>query len=208
MKNTVKYLGILVDSDLSWQPQICHVKKKLSRGLGCLYKLRHFLPKKTLPSLYYSFIYSHIVYGIEVWSSANSSLLDGVSVIMNKALRAILFKEKKDPTLSLYTDHFLNLANIIEFSWMKIIFKFNLGHFPLHFKSVFKSLNHTHQTRFNSDRYKLVLPHFSLKNIRRSIFFKGIQIWNGLDSSYCNSSNFISFKSELKKMLLKRQCVT
>jgi len=171
-KDTVKYLGILLDSQLSWQPQVSQVKRNISYGLGSLYKLRHFVPKKSLPNLYYSFIYSHISYGIKAWGAANDSILSSISVVMNKALRAIQFKGKREPVASLYTNQFLNLSSLIQFSWMKIIFKYFLGHFPEHFRSFFKILDHTHQTRFRDNVNTIVLPQFSSKLTMRSIFFK------------------------------------
>ena len=35
-----------------------------------MYKLRPFLPLNVLKNVYYSLVYSHIVYAIEVWGSA------------------------------------------------------------------------------------------------------------------------------------------
>ena len=43
-KEYVKYLGILVDSSLSWKYQISSLTKKISRSIGVMYKLRPFLP--------------------------------------------------------------------------------------------------------------------------------------------------------------------
>lgn len=40
-KNYVKYLGILIDSTLSWKYHINELGKKLSRVTGIMYKLRH-----------------------------------------------------------------------------------------------------------------------------------------------------------------------
>ena len=38
----IKYLGIFIDSHLSWKTHILHISKKVSRGIGVLSKLRHF----------------------------------------------------------------------------------------------------------------------------------------------------------------------
>ena len=43
-ENYVKYLGILVDSALTWKPQITQLsKKKLSRSAGIFFKIRHYV---------------------------------------------------------------------------------------------------------------------------------------------------------------------
>ena len=41
---------------------------KLSRTNGILSKLRHYVPKKTMLSVYYALFYSHMTYGSLVWS--------------------------------------------------------------------------------------------------------------------------------------------
>ena len=39
----IKYLGILIDSNLSWKPQIASIAKKTKRSIGILSKLRHYV---------------------------------------------------------------------------------------------------------------------------------------------------------------------
>ena len=41
--NCIKYLGVLLDSDLSWKSQINNTVLKLKRANGALAKLRHFV---------------------------------------------------------------------------------------------------------------------------------------------------------------------
>ena len=50
----IKYLGILVDSTLSWKPQITELSKKLARTTGMFFMIRHYVPSDTLKLLYYS----------------------------------------------------------------------------------------------------------------------------------------------------------
>ena len=47
-KDCVKYLGILIDKNLSWKRHIDHIIIKVSRTVGLIAKLRHFLPTHTL----------------------------------------------------------------------------------------------------------------------------------------------------------------
>ena len=63
----VKYLSLHFDKYLSWDLQTNHISKKLSRANGILSKLRHFA-KQTLVSVYYSILYTHLLYGCPVWS--------------------------------------------------------------------------------------------------------------------------------------------
>ena len=42
-KNYIKYLGIYIDKNLNWAPHIQHINRKISKNLGILFRLRHFL---------------------------------------------------------------------------------------------------------------------------------------------------------------------
>ena len=52
----VKYLGVLIDYKLSWNKDIDTILSKISRTVGLLSKLRHFVPFSTLISIYHSLI--------------------------------------------------------------------------------------------------------------------------------------------------------
>ena len=67
--NAVKYLGLLIDNNLSWNHHINHICSKLKRANGALSKLRHFVPGTVLLSLYYALFHSHMSYCCQVWSS-------------------------------------------------------------------------------------------------------------------------------------------
>ena len=65
--NYVKYLGVLVDSTLTWKPHIIELSKKLARTVGIFFKIRHHVTPETLKLLYYSLFFSFTSYGISVW---------------------------------------------------------------------------------------------------------------------------------------------
>ena len=58
----LKLLGIIIDSKLNWPDHINHNKNKISKYIGIFYKIRNFIDKNTLPNLYYTFIFSYLIY--------------------------------------------------------------------------------------------------------------------------------------------------
>ena len=56
-KEYVKYLGAMIDNHLSWKHHINYVALKMSRNIGIVSKLRHFVPPKTLYGIYNSLIF-------------------------------------------------------------------------------------------------------------------------------------------------------
>ena len=97
-KENIKYLGVLVDSSLSWKYHISSLTKKISRSIGIMYKLRPFLTLKVMNNVYYSLVYSHI-YTLEVWGSAFKTDLGNFSGchILNSVINVLikLFLQKK-----------------------------------------------------------------------------------------------------------------
>ena len=55
-KNYTKYLGICIDKNLNWALHFHHINSKISKNLGILFRLRHFLTLNTLKQIYYSLI--------------------------------------------------------------------------------------------------------------------------------------------------------
>ena len=66
-ENCVKYLGILIDSNLNFRFHLEEIENKLSKSLGILYKLKPILPQNTLLKLYYFMVHFLVLYGLIVW---------------------------------------------------------------------------------------------------------------------------------------------
>ena len=59
--NSLKYLGVIIGHKLNWTQHIAdHVRNKVSKGIGIMYKARSYLTKNSLNSLYFSYIYIYI----------------------------------------------------------------------------------------------------------------------------------------------------
>ena len=91
-KKKIKYLGILIDSTLKLETSNFKYIQKISRAIGIMYKLRPFLPMKVMKNVYYSLVYSHILYAIEAWGSGFKTDLDKL-LIQKRALRLMTYND-------------------------------------------------------------------------------------------------------------------
>ena len=57
--NNMKYLGVIIDHKLKWCE---HVKNKVSKGLGIIFRARAVLDQQCLLTLYNSFVYPYLIY--------------------------------------------------------------------------------------------------------------------------------------------------
>ena len=106
----IKYLGVLVDSILSWKPHITELSKKLARTTGIFFKIRHYVSREALKLLYYSLFYSFISYAIVVWGLTHPTVLDCLYKLQKKVARAISFKDRYAHSIPLF--HKLKILTI------------------------------------------------------------------------------------------------
>ena len=86
---SVKYLGVYLDDNLSWDIHIRELSNKLSRANGIMSKLRHYVPKTTMLQIYYVLFYSHMSYGSLVWSLTTQKNLDIIFILQKKCIRIL-----------------------------------------------------------------------------------------------------------------------
>jgi len=76
-----KYLGIYVDNRLVWKNHIDFVYTKILKFVSIFYKLQVKFSSRILQMIYFSFIYPHLFYGIEVYANTNKAALKRLMVL-------------------------------------------------------------------------------------------------------------------------------
>jgi hypothetical protein len=64
-----RYLGVVIDDKLKWTSHIDQLYSKLVKFTSIFYKLRSALPEQVLKQIYFAFIHSRILYGIELYAN-------------------------------------------------------------------------------------------------------------------------------------------
>ena len=84
-----RFLGVIVDSNISWKTHISALKSKISRNAGILYRLKGVVPNNVLKLVYNSLIQSHMYYCSNVWGLGSKSSLASLFCAQKKAIRAV-----------------------------------------------------------------------------------------------------------------------
>ena len=97
----IKYLGIMVDSTLTWNIHIDKISKTISRATGLLYLfIRPFVTNKILKMFYHSLVYPHLNYATEVWGSADSTYLDRILILRKRIVRMLTLNDLRQHDFS------------------------------------------------------------------------------------------------------------
>ena len=118
-KSQIKYVGVFIDEHLKWDAQLQHINKKITKNIGILIKLRHFVPISTLKQLYYTLIYPYLTYGLMSWGTAYQNKLNKIKVSQNNCIHCIFIANKRESPTSQFT--------LLEIFKLGNIFKLKIG---------------------------------------------------------------------------------
>ena len=197
-----KFLGVILDEDLSWAPHINYIKPKIAKGIGIINKAKRLLNPETLLTLYYSFIYPYFNYALEVWGDACSSYLQPLIKLQKRAIRIITFSGWLDHTGPLFKNlKALQLTNIHVYKVVLIMFKVWHSMVPPIFASLFTRNTeiHYHNTR---RQLEFRTPYAKTEYMKRAISNKGAKFWNIYCTKFSIDCSFLSFKNALKQYLV------
>ena len=149
---TIKYLGVLLDQHLSWEPQIEKINAQLHRANSLLAKARHYLPSPLLIQLYYGQFFSKMTYGCQVWGqSINES--SKTYILQKKAMRIISFSKFQATSNPLFKKfEIIKLPDIIKLSNMTFVHNVLNKHIPHKFQDIVAQykVSHSYNTSRNT----------------------------------------------------------
>ena len=159
------YLGIVLDDNLKWGEHVSHIGKKISKAIGAMTRLKHFLPPRILKIIYNSLILCHFNYGILVWGTKTNYLFK----LQKKAIRFLGGAGYNAHTEPLFRElTILKIDDLRKLQEIIFFFKFIHGLLPRYFQQNFISFrnNQNYSTRNYND---LALPRFRHEFVRQSL---------------------------------------
>ena len=202
MKNYVKYLGILIDKNLSWKIHIDNVATKLSKMVGLIAKLRHFVPQHTLLNIYRALILPYLSYGLIVWGQASKTHLTKMLLLQKKVLRFIFFANRNVHAIPLFID-----ANILPISFLYfksvsyLMHDIHTNTAPSKIVNLFSQTSsiHAYNTR-SSSKNNIYIKKFNLEKLRQAVPIFGAKLWNEIPGRMRDMSKKV-FKRKLISVL-------
>ena len=198
----VKFLGVLVDSTLSWKPHIKELTKKLTKITGIFFKLRYFISISQSVMLYNALVFPLLLYGIVVWGNTYPSNLDSLLHIQNKFLKIINFCDQFDSPHPLFiSSNILKVHDLHNAQLTSFVYESTLGLNPVEFHNYFTDVSeiHQHLTR-QFDVGNLYIPRRNTTQYGLfSISFAGASLWNTLSNDIRKSISIYSFRKKMKE---------
>jgi hypothetical protein len=176
-----KFLGLIVDSTLSWKQHIDYVIKKISITCYGLRNIKYFIPLDTLKLIHFTHIHSIISYGIILlycivggvgWDG--SSCVNKILIVQKTAIRIIRNSRPKESCRDLFKKSKI-MTFFSQYIYSVVLFIINNGH-------LFNSNNeiHRHKTRAHCN---LHLPAVNITKYSKGAYISGIKGFNHVPQS-------------------------
>ena len=193
------HLGILLSHDLKWTAHINELVTKTSKRLNLMRGLMYKIDRRSLETIYMSFIRPCLEYGDALFTNANDNDLAKLDSVQTEAMRIsvgatarcnidLLCKECQWPRLTDRRTHHC----------LVMMYKIVNGHAPLYLQELLPRTvgdNTNYQLR---NTQEIRAPFARLEIFRKSFLLSMIAAWNQLDATTKNSPTIPSFKRATK----------
>ena len=198
------YLGIFIDTTLSWKTHMAHVRKKIGHVNCILHKLKQFLPKHILKTIYNSLISCHLNYGSLAWGHKGHQLIK----TQKKAIRAItnskynahtepLFKKLKIP----------KIEDMIKLAEMKFYYKHLKGSLPSYFLGDYIQSNQDFHNYHTRNRGSICTPTVHYELSKSSLRFRIVSTINNCPNivkTKLNTHSLSGFTKYFKNFMINQ----
>ena len=132
MTNCVKFLGLHIDRNLTWQNHLSHLIEKLQTNRQMLSLGKHLLNQQCMKNIYHSHVQMHITYGLSVWGSMiTQQKVHEIFNIQKQCVRLITGQKKLvDPSYSFNKLRILKFKDIIHIAMCKLGHNISHKHYP------------------------------------------------------------------------------
>jgi hypothetical protein len=199
--NSIKFLGITIDQNLSFKIHIENLIVRIRPYIGLLYRCASFLPKPILLLIYNGYINSALSYCVEAYGTASPTALHQLFVLQKRIVRIISGTPSYSHTASLFTTlKILNIYKLFQFRSLLTSHATFYCSQPSNSSSG-SHLHHSYLTR--AAAINLPLPISTSLAGHRSPAYQAPALWNNLPVNLKKLKSIPEFRRALKQHLLQ-----
>jgi Reverse transcriptase (RNA-dependent DNA polymerase) len=185
----IKYLGVIIDDKLKFDSNVEYIIKKAAKKVNLIGRLSNKLTTNSKIMLYKSIVAPHFDYCSSILFLANEGQFQEMQRVQNKMMRIILRCSRETRIIDmLSTLYWMTIKQRVYYNTLIMIFKIDRGELPeyLSINLIRVRDSHTRTTRSGND---FVLPRFTKTSTQNSLFYKGVNLYNELQTIIRQKNN-------------------
>ena len=131
----------MIDSNLSWKYHIESICHKISKSIGIIAKIRHYVPRRVF----------YLTYSIGGWGNCALTFQRKIVTLQKRALRLIYFSKSKEHTVPVFLkSNCLPLPSLFFRDWSYLLYDINRHTAPISILNQFVKTSQIHNYRTRS----------------------------------------------------------
>ena len=200
----VKYLGVYLDRNLTFQNEIKNILRKMATGIKVLYNLQNIFPEKTKLLLLNALVISHLHYSAILLGGIRDNLITILEKQLNWGIKACFNRTKYERSSDLKKRHnTLPVRFLLDLKTSTYFYQWKNGLVPAFRGKLEPSTAQVmKQQRTNLLYFRL---HTNTKFMDKCFFKRAIQIWNTLPKKIKNTKyTYLTVKKKMKTVFVER----
>ena len=193
-----KTLGVTVDQHLSWKSNTDIICGKITSGISALRRLKDFVDRQILLSVYNAIIRPYFDYCCEVWDVFSETQSKRLQKLQNRAARIIMnMSNDTDHSVALKALGWKTLKVERKKAKAKMMYKLlnNMG--PQSLTNLFTYKGETTSYNLRNISGTLCLPQPRTNNLKKSLVYDGSFLWNSIPKEIKESKSLSSFRTKI-----------
>lgn len=194
-----RYLGVLLDSTLTFKDHLSMICKKISCRLGILGRVKKYLPHKYRIMVYNSLISPHFDYASCTWSNTCAKYKKCLVSLQGRAGRIILDLPRTAPTADVLSAlSWIPIEQRWNYHRQVFMHKIHIAAAPDYLCDKYAHVSSSESATRASTSGGFCLPHSNTIWGRRRQTCHGVNQWNALPRHIRMCNNTDTFKNKLK----------
>ena len=200
--DSVKYLGVKIDSKLAWSDHYNMISAKASSTLAFLRRNTYACPQPVKETCYNSFVRPTLEYSSCVWDPHHRNHIDQLEKVQKRAARYVTNNHtlvEGNTAKNMTSLKWVPLEERRARSKLFLLFKARTGEIdiPTH------DLQVSSRSNRNSALSNFLIPHSSVNGHLYSFYPSTIRLWNSLPQNCKSSPTLDVFKSNVNNIKVK-----
>ena len=205
--DSVKYLGVTIDSKLAWSDHYNKISAKANSTLAFLRRNTYACPQPVKETCYNSFVRPTLEYSSCVWDPHNRNHINQLEKIQKRAARYVTNNHalvEGNTAKNMASLNWVPLEERRARSKLFLLFKARSGDvdIPTHDLQVSSRSNRT------STLSNFLIPHSSVNGHLYSFYPSTIRLWNSLPLEFKTSPTLEKFKTNLNSISIRTSYLT
>ena len=200
-----KLLGVVIDSNLSWNLHNHYLIKKLNSRICLLKRAKAYLTFACRKMLYNALIKPMLEYCSTVWGNCTVDNLQRVLRLQKRCARLFLDADTQENSVKLFNKlDWLPIDDIIRIRKLCMLHKINQRHCPAYFNNYIEYISNTHNYNTRSvSNNNITTPACKRNSGLKTFHSSACRLWNTLDAKL-GSLSYSDFKNYLFKLYRSR----